>query len=177
VRFIDLEKYYKNIYDANDIDKISLANMIAFPQEVSKELLHDIFIESDNMISEIIITGADYIIGGYISKIITGYMVIFVKEIIINPKLKSKQYAIEILSRIAEKGLELYGENFKGIVSLIPNNIKSKSNIKQNYFLNFGGKIVPECARLKNKFFHCIYVPYNGGCDSEEIKEIFKSII
>jgi hypothetical protein len=48
---------------------------------------------------------------------------------------------------------------------------------KQNYFLNFGGKIVPECARLKNKFFHCIYVPYNGGCDSEEIKEIFKSII
>ena len=170
--------HYIPINKCSDIQKQSLANLIAFPDQISPELHHYIYNQPEDIICEILFTSSDHIIGGYIAKIIPAYQVICIKELAINPKLKSSRYGRLLIDRMGQKGLKIYGSNFRGIVatSFCTKKEKNKDIYQSKALFNAGGKLVVECAKVKNKFLHFIYIPFNGGYKSDEVKEIFSTI-
>jgi hypothetical protein len=179
--FQNLGKIYLLANECTDIEKISAANLLAFPNSVSIELYNDIFEPDENTISGILKTNTDFFIGFFIAKIIPGYQLIFIKDLVINPKLKSHTYGRDIVYYLGHMGLKIYNENFKGIVasSICKKSKKSlddRNAYKLKSLVNAGGDLVVECARVKNNHLHFIYIPYNGGSESEEIKEVFRKL-
>lgn len=176
------DKIFVSIDKCINAQKVSLANLIAFPEAVSSELYHDIFDLSDDKIVELYVTTSGFIIGGYVAKIISSYHLIYLKVFVVNNKLKSNKYYKQIVSRVGKKGMEIYGEHFKGIIAVgycskneIPKNIRH-SLINKSLF-NSGGKLIKECTTVKSQLRHLIYIPYNNGDELDEIKEIFNIIL
>lgn len=177
--FQDLEKIHLKFGKCTEKEKISAANLLAFPESVSPELYDNIFYSSELSLSGICKTKTDSIIGAYIARILPGYQLILLENLTINPMLKSRSYGREIIAHLGQEGLNFYGENFKGIVSPVKCNKNKKTSTENDAVLlksmvNSGGAIVIEGAKIKNTHLHFIYFPYNGGSDSEEIKEVFK---
>jgi len=179
--FQGFEKLYLPFEKCTEKEKISAANLMAFPEAVTPELYDSIFYSCELSLGGICKTKADFIIGAYLARVLPGYQLILLENISVNPTLKSRSYGRDIINYLGEKGLSFYGENFKGIVSPIKCDKKKKSTDHKNAFLlrsmiNSGGSLVVEGARAKNNHLHFIYFPYNGGSDNEEIQEVFKKI-
>lgn len=177
----NLTPIFKLNNQLSQIEKVSLANLIAFPNDVAQDLYDDIFNTNENTAIGMIVLSTGFIIGGFVIKIIPGYQSIALKEIIINPKLKSPKHTSRMIDFLGDYGLEIFGENFKGIftTTLCNKNKKDLNNknfVKRKSMLNSGAITVKECARVKNNFMHFIYIPFNGGHESDEVKEIFWQI-
>lgn len=179
------QNFFSPIIKLNDqlteIEKVSLANLISFPVDVDHDLYSEIFNPDENILTGIYTLPSSFIIGGFVVKIFHGYQFFYVKDIAINPKLKSFKYANEIIQFLGDYGLHVFGENFKGIYSIVlcdknGRNLNEKNILKKKCFLSSGAITVRERARIKNNFMHFIYIPYNGGHESDEVKEIFLQI-
>jgi hypothetical protein len=163
-------------------DLISFANIVAWPNTKSTELISEITNPSENHIIELYFFETNTLIGGYIAKFIPGYQVIYLKEISIVPSLKSKIYGREMVERLGKIGLDIYGANFKGIVATskckqTKKSFDESSKYKIRALINAGGDIIVECAKIKNQILHLIFIPYNGGLEQNEVEEIFTKII
>lgn len=179
--FQDYERLYLPFDKCTEKERISAANIIAFPEAVTPELYDNIFYSCELSLGGICKTKTDFFIGAYLAKILLGYQLILLDRLAINPLLKSRSYGRHIINNLTESGLSFYGENFKGIVSAVKCG-KNKKSINENNALllrsmiNSGGSIIVEGARIKNDRLHLIYLPYNGGSDNEEIQEVFQKI-
>jgi len=179
--FQDFPRAHKSIFNCNENEKFSFVNLLMFPESLNHDSWKSITHPKRDTKVEVYFTHTDYLVGGYIIEILHGYQIIYLKELVLNPKLKSKKYTREMIYDISNYGLDIFGENFKGIVatSQCSDNKKSldnKNKLKIQALINAGGKIVVECARIKNQILHFIYIPYNGGLEQNEVKEIFKKV-
>jgi hypothetical protein len=175
VKFAELNKKFVNIKNCTKEQKLSFANLVSFPNPINEELYKDVFSDSENKISELLITDTGVIIGGYIVCIITGYQIFYLKKIKVNPKLKSTKYTQEILDRVLQLGLSVYDENFKGIVGVSYFDENKKRKI-ENDFIDIKGYTIIHGSIIRNKSARLSYLPVNGGYNSDEIKEIFNFI-
>ena len=179
--FQKINRIHKSIHKCNEREKFSFANLLMFPNKISADVWSILNDDDDNLKIEVYFTNTDYMIGGYIAEILQGYQIIHLKEIILNPKLKSTNYSKTMIEDLGEYGLNIFGENFKGIIST-SNRDKNKKSIDEKHqakiraLINSGGRIVVECARVKNQILHFVYIPYNGGLEQGEVKEIFRKV-
>jgi hypothetical protein len=176
---VEHQGFFKSAADCPTQDRLSLANLLSFPDGVSLELLEDMTNPSENIFSEIYYSDNHHVMGGYIAEFVPAYNMIYVRELAINSKFKSKSYGREIFHRIGEMGLDIYQAEFKGILTscLCLKNKKSfdeKNAYKLRAAINSGGKIIVECAKVKNNYLHFVCIGYNGGRDEGEIKEVFR---
>ena len=171
------ERKYKPLNACTDIEKVSLANLIAFPENVSEALYADIFKPDDNSFTFLMFTEHGFLIGGCIAQIIPAYHAVYVKELVVIPQLKASKYGREMLNHLGDLALDVYGDSFVGIVATTNCDKKTKKDrnnlYKSKSLFNAGGKLVVERAKLKKQFLHFIYIPFNGGNDTDEVKEIF----
>ena len=174
--FIESNRNFKASHKCSDLQKVSFANLVSFPDDISQELYNDVFTKSDKTISEILISDSNFIIGGYIVQILSGYQVFFVKKIKINPRLKSNKYTQEVMARIIDQGLNTFDAKFKGIVIVSESNRKKKLKSEEDLLLKFGGILFYSWKKFENRYVRFIYLPANGGHDSDEAKEIFSTI-
>ncbi len=161
--------YFKNIEKCNLNEKKSLSNLIAFPKPVC-----------DDHIVEMFLKDTDFIIGGYVARLIPAYQIIFLKHLIVNPTLKSKIYGQEMLQRIADFGLASYGANFKGIIAInqLKNhkkNFKKQDEYKVQSIMNYSSNFLIDQSSRNS--FHFIYVRFNEGYDAQESKEVFEHLL
>lgn len=171
---------FKNVLAKEE--KFSLANMIAFPEKINDDLIHTILFPKENDIIEICITDTGCIIGGMIAKIIPSYQIIYLDELAISRNLKSKIYGLKLMDRLAEIGLQAFQSNFKGIICTPKckkdkKTFDEKNKYKLRCMINSGAKIIIEQAKVKNDYFHLVFLPYNGGRDELEAIEIFKKLV
>lgn len=179
--FQEFPRIHKSIQQCNENEKFSFVNLLMFPEKLNKDSWASITQPQKNTKVEVYFTDTQYLVGGYIAEILDGYQVIYLKEIVLNPKLKSVNYTREMIYDVCNYGLDVFGENFKGVVATSQcleskKSLDSKNKFKIRALINAGGKIVVECARVKNQILHLIYVPYNGGLEQNEVKEIFRKI-
>ena len=92
--FVKLEKVCKTSYECTDTQKVSFANLLSFPNDVDSELYSDIFTQKEDIVSKIVMTNTGFIVGGYIVKLMRCYQTVYVKHLIITPKLKSIKYKL-----------------------------------------------------------------------------------
>ena len=168
-----LDRNFVNIQNCTPEQIYSWTNLVSFPDNGDKEL--DL-LQNDNSIFELLVSDSGAIIGGYSAHIIIGYQIFFLRQIKINPKLKSEKYIQEIIDRIVTVGMNTYDENFKGITTLSYFEKDKKKKI-ESILMDFGGYIIFKGAKVQDKFARCVYMPTNGGYQRDEIKEVFKIII
>jgi hypothetical protein len=179
--FQDIPRFHKSIQKCDENAKFAFANFLTFPDKITKEFWNSLTHPDEHMKIDLYFTNANFLIGGYMAEILDGYQIIHLQKITLNPKLKAKSYTREMMNDLSDFGLQLFGENFKGIVSTSQCTYKKKSldknnKIKIQAMINSGGKIVVECARIKSQILHFLYIPFNGGLDQSEVKEIFKKV-
>ena len=78
----NLTPIFKLNNQLSQIEKVSLANLIAFPNDVAQDLFDDIFNTNENTAIGMIVLSTGFIIGGFVIKLIPGYQSIALKEII-----------------------------------------------------------------------------------------------
>ena len=179
---IHTQRYFKCIKQCKENDIISFANVMSWPYKKTPELINLLTNPSENHIIELCFLETDYLIGGYIAKIIPSYQVIYLQDLKIVPSLKSKIYGREMVEQLGKIGLDVYGANFKGIVATsectqTKKAIDESNKYKIRSLINAGGEIIIECAKVKNQILHLVFIPYNGGLEQNEVEEIFNKIV
>ena len=64
---------------------------------------------------------------------------IYVKDFVVSPKLKSTKYGRLLIDQIGRKGLEIFGENFKGILATSKKEKDEKGLYRNKVLFNSGG--------------------------------------
>jgi hypothetical protein len=175
-------RYFKPINSCKKDDLVSFANIVAWPNKKSPDLINVLTKPKDNHIIDLYFFQSNSLIGGYIAKYIPSYQVILLKELEIIPHLSSKIYGREMVENLGKIGLNAFDENFKGIVATTEctetkKSIDYSNKYKIRSLINAGGEIVVECIKHDDKIYHLIFVPYNGGLNKTEVEEIFNKIL